>query len=90
MSIVDEAYTNTTSDSVYTDSYMYRIDGTGPDSSYNAANWTFGGNNLLDDPNNTEEQIGALVPLGTFVVPEPSAIGFIGLASLMTLARRRR
>jgi hypothetical protein len=87
-SVIDEAYTNTSSTNVYQDSYMYRLDGTGPDSTYNAANWTFGGNNLLDGK--TEAEIGAMVPLGTFAIPEPSAVGLIGLASLMTLARRRR
>ena len=92
-SIVDEAYTNTSSSSVYQDSYMYRKDFTGPDSTYNAANWNFGGNNLLDSPNNTASQIGALVPFGTFQltpVPEPTTIVMFGVAMAGLGFRRRK
>jgi len=87
-SIVDEAYTNASDVSVYTDSFMYRVNGTGPDSSYNPSNWIFGGNDLLDGK--TASEIGGLVPFGTFQpIPEPSTILLGGLALLGFIRRRR-
>ena len=93
-SVIDEAYTNVSSTDVYTDSYMYRIDSTSADTAYDASNWSFGGNNLLDNPNNNATAIGNLVPFGTFnfsAVPEPGSMALlIGLGLGAFCVRRRK
>lgn len=62
--IIDQVY-DRNSTQVYRDSFLYRIDATGPDGgTWTAANWTFGGNDLLDFK--TAAQIAALVPFGTY------------------------
>ncbi|CAH0999328.1 hypothetical protein LEM8419_00626 [Neolewinella maritima] len=50
--------------SIYTDSYLYRTNGTGPDGTWVADNWITPGNNLLDGL--TLVEIGAIVPFGTY------------------------
>ena len=50
--------------SIYTDSYLYRQDGTGPDGDWVAANWTIPGNDALDGLSYAE--IGAIVPFGSY------------------------
>ncbi|MBB4079288.1 hypothetical protein GGR28_001908 [Lewinella aquimaris] len=51
---------------LYTDSYLYRTDNTGPDGGWVAANWTIPGNDVLD--NKSLAEIGALVPFGSYRV----------------------
>ncbi|WP_420461368.1 ExeM/NucH family extracellular endonuclease [Neolewinella sp.] len=50
--------------SIYTDSYLYRQDGTGPDGDWVATNWTIPGNDLLDGF--SYAKIGAVVPFGSY------------------------
>ena len=50
--------------SIYTDSYLYREDGTGPDGDWVAANWTIPGNDVLDGL--SYAKIGAIVPFGSY------------------------
>jgi uncharacterized protein len=68
--VIDQVWTEDTND-VYRDSYLYRNDGTGPDGGWVAANWTFPGNDVLDDL--SAAQIAAAVPFGTFVAGAASA-----------------
>jgi len=50
---------------VYRDSYMYRMDGTGPDGGWVADNWYIPGNGVLDGL--SEEEQAAAVPMGSYV-----------------------
>lgn len=70
--VVDQVWEENSS-SVYTDSYMYRLDATGPDAGWVADNWSIPGNNLLDGLDTAG--IAAAVPFGTY---EPSEDGSDG------------
>ena len=55
--------------SIYADSYLYRLDQTGPDAAWTPANWTIPGNDVLD--NLSPVEIGETVPFGTYTVGAP-------------------
>ncbi|WP_052333927.1 ExeM/NucH family extracellular endonuclease [Neolewinella persica] len=56
--------------SIYQDSYLYRVDNTGPDGGWIATNWmNVGNNNTLDGL--TLAQLGTTVPLGTYMTTPP-------------------
>lgn len=67
--VVDQVWTNDATNR-YTDSYMYRNNGTGPDGGWVEANWTIPGNDVLDGLD--ASGIGAAVPFGTY---EPGSSG---------------
>ncbi len=49
----------------YQDSYLYRVDDTGPDGGWVASNWNIPGNNTLD-PFTAPADVAANVPFGTY------------------------
>lgn len=61
--VVDQVWYEEDSD-IYRDSYMYRVNNTGPDGAYVAANWMIPGANILDDA--TGEEIAEMVPFGSY------------------------
>ena len=70
--------------SIYTDSYLYRLDGTGPDGDWVAANWSIPGNDVLDGF--SPAQIGAEVPFGTYQVSGGSTGPTVSFDVLTNLA----
>ncbi len=84
--VIDQVWTEDTNDA-YKDSFMYRMDGTGPDGGWNPANWMIPGNGVLDGLDAAGH--AAAVPFGTYVVPAPGALALVGFAGL-TATRRRR
>lgn len=85
--VLDQVWQSNTSDS-YRDSYLYRMDGTGPEgATWTAANWLIPGNDTLDGMN--EMQISAAVPFGTYQVPAPGAIALLTMSGLISTRRRR-
>ena len=62
--VIDQVYAQTGTDA-YEDSYMYRVDFTGPNGGWVSDNWTIPGNNILDGM--STEEIGQTVPFGSFV-----------------------
>lgn len=79
----------------YLDSWFYRVDGTTATTTWTAADWTSPGVNALDSlgATGTNPASGPLqMPVGTYVVPEPStvALGVIGLSVMAGCLRRRR
>jgi hypothetical protein len=78
----------------YTDSYAYRLNGTGPTTSFVVTDWTFPGPNYLEGADINQQNVLTNV-FGTYTpaaVPEPATIasimGLLGLAFVMV--RRRR
>jgi hypothetical protein len=66
----------------YTDGYAYRKDATGPDATFQIADWNFSGINSLDSQgaSGINGTGGKTVPFGTYVaVPEASSFLFGGL-----------
>ncbi len=81
--------TGTTTDIL--DSWAYRVDNTGPSTTFDASEWTITEPNSLDglDAAGTN----AAVPFGTFTaaaIPEPSSIALLGLIGLAGATRRRK
>lgn len=74
------------------DSYAYRISNNGPNTTFNASEWTIAAPNTLDGL--TASEIAAAIPLGTFTaplsVPEPSSTALLGLVGLVGVVRRRK
>jgi len=71
--------------SYYADSYMYRVDGTGPEGAvWTASNWTVGS---VEDMN--AEQTGIATPFGTYQVPTPGAMSLLAMGGLVSTRRRR-
>lgn len=69
--IIDQVAPMSSADS-YKDSYLYRMDCTGPDGGWTATNWTIPGNGILDGLDAAGHT--AAVPFGTYqytCVPEP-------------------
>ena len=63
--VIDQIGAEADSSNIYQDSYMYRIDETGPDGGFVSSNWNnFEQNNVLD--NLSAANIGAIVPFGTY------------------------
>lgn len=86
--VVDQIWQQDSSD-FYLDSYLYRIDGTGPEgASWNASNWIVSGNNTLDGLDAME--IAAAVPFGTYLVPSPGAISLLTIGGLFFSGSRNR
>ena len=85
--VVDQVWYEDTNDA-YLDSYMYRLDNTGPDGGWVASNWTIPGNGALDGLDAAQQ--GAATPFGTFAVPEPATMSLMVVGGLVALARRRR
>lgn len=85
--VLDQVWQEDTSD-FYRDSYLYRMDGTGPEGAvWTPGNWFNLGNDTLDGMN--ESQIEAAVPFGTYVVPSPGVMTLMGLGGLVMAGRRR-
>ncbi len=85
--VIDQVWQEDTSDA-YLDSYLYRMDGTGPDgATWTPGNWFIPGNNTLDGMN--ESEIAAAVPFGTYLVPSPGSLALLGLGGLIGTRRRR-
>ena len=82
-----DAIGNPGGSNIYQDSFLYRLDGTGPDGGFVEDNFFGPGNNALDGLTDTE--IGAAVPFGTYQIPTPASAGLLALAGL-TATRRRR
>lgn len=78
---------NTGTDADILDSWAYRNDGAGPNTTFTASEWTIAAPNSLDglDAAGT----AAAVPFGTYQIPEPGSLALLGLGGLM-IARRRR
>lgn len=66
--------------SIHTDSYLYRKDGTGPDSGWVPANWNIPGNDTLDGL--TVAQIDAAVPFGTYSAGLPPSGTTLSIANI--------
>lgn len=78
----------------YSDSYLYRKDGTGPDGGWVSSNWIAPGNDFLD-PYTTAAAVAEHVPFGTYTptaVPEPHeyALAVTGLLFVVVAMRRRK
>ncbi|MFK7851004.1 MAG: hypothetical protein AB8D78_08510 [Akkermansiaceae bacterium] len=75
------------------DSWAYRNDANGPNTTFTASEWTIAATNSLDGL--SPSQTGAAVPFGTYsagsaaVIPEPST-ALLGALSCLLLFRRRR
>lgn len=69
----------------YTDSYMYRVDGSGPEgAAWTPGNWTVGS---VDGMN--AEQTGLATPFGTYQVPSPGVISLLTIGGVLSTRRRR-
>lgn len=68
------------------DSYAYRVDGTGPNTTFDAAEWDIPGTNVLDGMSVNGDN-GIFVPFGTYV-PEPASIVCLALGALAVIRRR--
>lgn len=70
----------------YTNSYGYRVDQTGPDSTFNINNWDFPGDDHIDDNGGDD----TLFPAGSYTpIPEPASMALLGLGGALMLVRRR-
>lgn len=73
----------------YLDGWMYRQDGTGPSTTFNASDWYYSGPNAMDGF--TEAQIAASFPAQTYTcIPEPATVWLLALAGLALVGLRRR
>jgi hypothetical protein len=72
------------------DSWAYRLDGTGPSTSFNEADWTVAPINSLDGL--TAAEVDTAVPFGTYAIPEPSVTAFllIGMGFLLRFMRKKK
>ncbi|OAV45382.1 ExeM/NucH family extracellular endonuclease [Lewinella sp. 4G2] len=57
------------SDNLYRDSYLYRVNSTGPDGGWVADNWALGGNDLLDGV--AIGDYAGIVPFGSYTTTPP-------------------
>lgn len=78
------------------DGWAYRKNGkTANGGAFDANNWTYSGANAWDgddlaDDSGTNAGSSAVMPLGTYRVPEPASIVLIGFAGLLMANRRQR
>lgn len=85
--VLDQVWKEDTTDS-YRDSYLYRINGTGPEGAvWTPGNWMIPGNDTLEDMN--AQQTEAAVPFGTYQVPSPGALSLLTIGGLVATRRRR-
>ncbi|MFT5106072.1 MAG: hypothetical protein ACI9UA_001695 [Pseudoalteromonas tetraodonis] len=70
------------------DSWAYRVNGTGPSTTFDDSEWTIAPINSLDGLD--AAGMAAATTFGTYAVPEPGAFALIGLAGVFSILRRRR
>ena len=78
---------NTGTDYDILDSWAYRNDGAGPNTTFTTSEWTIASVDSLDGLD--AAGVNAAVPFGTYAIPEPSA-ALLGGLGLLALLRRRR
>jgi len=79
---------NTGTEADILDSWAYRKDGQGPNTTFTASEWTIAAPNSLDGLSASET--ADAVPFGTYVVPEPASAAMIAVMGGLMLARRRK
>ncbi|WP_196889076.1 T9SS type A sorting domain-containing protein [Aureivirga sp. CE67] len=73
--VIDQVGEEENFEDIYKNSYLYRINGTGPDGGWVSENWNFAGNNFLNDK--TEQEHVELIPFGTYDISDSGSVNIL-------------